>query len=450
MPDCYRNMVAARSPNQSLTPLSALIDGQGHLVVGGCDVVELARRFGTPLYIVDELTLREGCRQYVEALERYYPGPSQVLYASKAWSNLAICALVHLCGLGIDAVSEGELQTALLAGVPGQQIYLHGNNKSEAEIRRAATVRATVVADNWLDLQTLQAAASDEPVRVMVRVTPGIDIHTHDYIRTGHVDSKFGFNLEDLGDVLAFLAATPQLVAVGLHAHIGSQSFELAPHADVAKLLLEWFAKAAALGLADFNELNVGGGLGIRYIEADDPPSIEQWVQTICEAVVQACEAQRLPLPKLLCEPGRSLVGPACITAYTVGSTKTVPGVRTYIAIDGGMSDNPRPITYGARYSAALANRMNDERSATVTVAGKHCESGDVLLRDVDLPPPEKGDCLVIFGTGAYNCSMASNYNRLGRPAAVVVGGGDSSLILRREDLDDLLRCDCLPLRLRT
>jgi diaminopimelate decarboxylase len=217
----------------------------------------------------------------------------------------------------------------------------------------------------------------------------------------------------------------------------------------VVSVLMEWYPKAQALGLVDFSELNVGGGLGIRYVESDDPPSIDAWVKTIAESVVAAATAAGLPLPRLLCEPGRSLVGPACLTAYTVGSLRTIPGVRTYAAVDGGMSDNPRPITYGARYTAAVANRMHDERRETVTVAGKHCESGDVLLRDVSLAPLTGGDCLVVFCTGAYNCSMSSNYNRLERPAAVLVHGGEAQLILRRETVEDLVRLDCLPERLR-
>ncbi|BAC88051.1 diaminopimelate decarboxylase [Gloeobacter violaceus] len=438
------------SPNQMIAPLETRTDARGHLMIGGCDVVDLAQRFGTPLYILDEATLRAACTQYVEAFKRHYAGDFRVLYASKAWSNLAICAIVHRCGLGIDAVSAGEVHTALRAGVPGELVYLHGNNKSEAEILLAAEVGATVVADNWLDLEILSAISAECPVRVMVRVAPGIDIHTHEYIRTGHLDSKFGFDPSELAAVLAYLARIPSLRAVGLHAHIGSQSFELAPHGDAAQLLLEWYPKALALGLSDFNELNVGGGLGIRYTDDDDPPAIDEWVGTICQAVTRTCNTYNLPLPKLLCEPGRSLVGPACATAYTVGSTKTIPSIRKYFSVDGGMSDNPRPITYKALYTAVVANKMHDGRREKVTVAGKHCESGDVLLRDVELPPLERGDCLVVFSTGAYNCSMASNYNRIPRPAAVLVSDGEATLIVKRESPDDLLRCDCLPERLQT
>jgi diaminopimelate decarboxylase len=437
------------SPNQQIQPLSASVNAKGHLTVGGCDVVDLAVQYGTPLYIIDEKTLRTAGEQYVEALTRHYPGSSQAIFASKAWSMLAICAIVHQSGLGVDVVSAGELLTALKAGVPGSAIYFHGNNKSREEIAFAIRSGVTVVADNWTDIDLLSELAVDQPARVMVRVTPGIECHTHDYIRTGHLDSKFGFDPNQLLDVLTRLVNSPNLRTVGLHAHIGSQIFELQPHVDTVDVLVEWFPKAQALGLTEFNELNIGGGLGIRYTESDDPPSIEAWVRAIAEALVSACQRTGIPLPKLLCEPGRSLVATACVTAYTIGATKTVPGVRTYACVDGGMSDNPRPITYGAKYSAVVANKMQETRRETVTIAGKHCESGDVLLRDIALAPLERGDCLTVFSTGAYNCSMASNYNRLTRPAALLVADGEATIILKRESLDDLLRFDCLPERLK-
>lgn len=267
------------------------------------------------------------------------------------------------------------------------------------------------------------------------------------YIRTGHLDSKFGFDPNQLEAVFAFACQHPEIAWIGLHAHIGSQIFELQPHQDLTSVLMEWWSKARALGLP-MQELNVGGGLGIRYVEADNPPRIEAWCRIVCEGISAACAALQVPLPKLLCEPGRSLVGPACVTAYTVGSTKEVPGIRTYLAVDGGMSDNPRPITYQSIYRAVVANRMSAPLSAKVTIAGKHCESGDILIKDVPLPPTQVGDVLVVLGTGAYNYSMASNYNRLPRPAAVLVNAGEANLILQRETYQDLLRQDRLPARL--
>lgn len=437
------------SPNQQLLPLTAKLTTQQTLEVGGCDVVQLVEQFGSPLYVVDEQTVRRACQQYRQAFNQFYPGESQVLYASKAWNCLAICALVAQEGLGVDVVSGGELYTALTAKVDPRLIYLHGNNKSIEELDLALSHGCTIIADNWLELQQLVTlVATDDPhrptARVMLRITPGIECHTHEYIRTGHLDSKFGFDPNQLDDVLAFASEHPEITWVGLHAHIGSQIFELQPHQDLTGVLVEWLSKAQGLGLP-MTELNIGGGLGIRYIESDDPPSIEAWSQGICAGIVQACTAANLALPKLLCEPGRSLIGPACITAYRVGSTKTVPGVRTYITVDGGMSDNPRPITYESVYSAVIANRMTTAATETVTVAGKHCESGDVLLKDVQLPSSQPEDVLVVLGTGAYNYSMASNYNRLPRPAAVLVSEGETYLIIRRETYQDLIRQDCLP-----
>jgi diaminopimelate decarboxylase len=282
---------------------------------------------------------------------------------------------------------------------------------------------------------------------MMVRLTPGIECHTHEYIRTGHLDSKFGFDPQQLEAVFTFIGEQSVLNCVGLHAHIGSQIFERQPHQDLGGVLVEWFEKGLAYGLP-LAELNIGGGLGICYTEQDDPPSIEEWVRAAAQSVVKACEAKNLPLPKLLAEPGRSLIGTACITAYTIGGRKVIPGIRTYVAVDGGMSDNPRPITYQSVYRVVVANRMNAPYTETVTIAGKHCESGDILIKETQLPTTEPGDTLVVIATGAYNYSMASNYNRLARPAAVVVKAGEANLFIEREALPDLIRQDRLPSRL--
>lgn len=437
------------SPNQQILPLSAEIDKAGQMVIGGCFVTELVKQFGSPLYIVDELTLRTACQQYRLAFQKFYPGPSQILYASKAWSCMAISALVAKEGLGLDVVSGGELYTALQAGVDPETIYFHGNNKSVTELEMALSCGCTIIADNWLELEQLTDLLSSidtlpTPPRVMLRITPGIECHTHEYIRTGHLDSKFGFDPNQIDQVLSFAQKTPQIAWVGFHAHIGSQIFELQPHQDLTSVIVEWLAKAQALGLP-MDELNIGGGLGIRYVESDDPPSITQWSEIVCNGISQACKTANIPFPKLLCEPGRSLVGTSCITAYKVGAKKNIPDIRTYLSVDGGMSDNPRPITYQSVYSAAIANRMDSSATEIVTIAGKHCESGDILLKDIALPPSQPGDVLVVMGTGAYNYSMASNYNRISRPAAVLVQDGDASLILKRETFQDLIRQDCLP-----
>ncbi|MFN7282943.1 MAG: diaminopimelate decarboxylase [Dolichospermum sp.] len=443
------------SPNQQLLPLTARVNHDDHLEIGGCDVTTLVEQYGSPLYILDEETLRTACRQYRNTFKEYYQGESQVLYASKAWNCLAVCAIVASEGLGIDVVSGGELYTALNAGMNPSKIYLHGNNKSDDELVLAIESGCTIVADNWHELYRLVKIGGEQaensaaaPIRIMLRLTPGIECHTHEYIRTGHLDSKFGFDPNDLQEVFAFVSKQASLDCVGLHAHIGSQIFERQPHRDLASVMVQWLRDAAKHGLT-ITELNVGGGLGIKYIESDDPPSIEEWSRAICEVVQTACISENLPLPKLLCEPGRSLIATACVTAYTVGSSKIVPEIRTYVAIDGGMSDNPRPITYQSVYRAVVANKMSVPCTETVTLAGKHCESGDILIKNAQLPKTEANDILVVMGTGAYNYSMASNYNRLPRPAAVVVANGEANLILQRETYQDLIRHDCLPERLK-
>lgn len=447
------------SPNQQLLPLTTIVNSSDHLEIGGCDVVELVQQYGSPLYILDEASLRTACQQYREAFTKHYQGQSQVLYASKAWSCLAVCAIVGSEGLGIDVVSAGEILTALRAGVSSSLIYFHGNNKSVEELSYALESGCTIVVDNWHELKSLDNLAKEKSLaesftasriipRIMLRLTPGIECHTHEYIQTGHIDSKFGFDPNEIEAVFAFVAAS-SLNCIGIHAHIGSQIFELQPHKDIGGVMVQWFKLAGEKYGLQFSELNIGGGLGIRYVESDDPPSIEDWVKTVSAGVTDAFISSGLTLPKLLCEPGRSLVGSTCVTAYTIGGSKTVPDIRTYITVDGGMSDNPRPITYQSKYRAVVANHMSATLSQTVTIAGKHCESGDILIKDIQLPETNAGDILVVFATGAYNYSMASNYNRLPKPAAVIVGTGESSLIIKRETREDLLRQDCLPERLR-
>jgi diaminopimelate decarboxylase len=437
------------SPNRNLAPISTALDGEGRLQVGGCTLSDLARTYGTPLYVLDEATLRASCRAYRDALQRHYQGPSLALYASKANSSLAITALVAEEGLGLDAVSAGELLTALRGGMPAERIVLHGNNKSAEELALAASHGVTVVLDNWRDIELLSQLAPtlDGPVRLMLRFTPGIECHTHEYIRTGHLDSKFGFDPDQLEQVLQQLAGCSWGRLTGLHAHIGSQIFEIQPHRDLAAVMADALQLARSLG-HPVTDLNVGGGLGIRYVASDDPPSIDAWVAAVAGAVAAACQERALELPRLLCEPGRSLVATAGVTLYEIGSHKQIPGIRTYLSVDGGMSDNPRPITYQSQYTAFIADRPGADACETVTVAGKHCESGDVLLKDVALPPATSGDILAVLATGAYNASMGSNYNRIPRPAAVLVHGGQAELVQRREQPEELLRYDVLPARL--
>ncbi|WP_013321267.1 diaminopimelate decarboxylase [Gloeothece verrucosa] len=444
------------SPNQQLLPLTAKVNSRDCLEIGGCEISTLVQQYGSPLYILDEFTLRTACQQYREAFKKYYPGQSQVIYASKAWSCMAVCAIIASEGLGFDVVSGGELYTTLqtleqmgLDQEIATKIYFHGNNKSKSELNFALDSGCTIIVDNWLELETLVKLGGNrsKSIRIMLRLTPGIECHTHEYIRTGHLDSKFGFDPHQLEAVLTYVSENPVFNCIGLHAHIGSQIFETQPHYDLAAVLVSCMKAALERGLP-IEELNIGGGLGIRYTEKDDPPTIEAWVKNVATALSEACQAQQIPLPKLMAEPGRSLIGSACVTAYTVGSRKEIPDLRTYIAVDGGMSDNPRPITYQSLYRAIIANKMSSAATETVTIAGKHCESGDILIKEALLPKTEPGDILVVMGTGAYNYSMASNYNRLSRPAAVLVNEGEANLILQRETYEDVLRCDRLPEKL--
>ena len=434
------------SPNRNLSPITSELDDQGKLMIGGCLVSELAKSYGTPLYVLDEQTLRTCCRSYKKALRRYYKGESLPLYASKANSSLAISKIINFEGFGLDAVSEGELITALRAGIKGDHIVLHGNNKSYKELKLAYDNDVTIVIDNYNDIRILEDFILDKnkKANLMLRFTPGIECHTHEYIRTGHLDSKFGFDPDQLETVLFDLKEKNWAALKGLHAHIGSQIFELEPHRDLAGVMADVLKLAREMG-HPLEDLNLGGGLGIRYSASDDPPSIDEWVQTISEAVTKACMERKLELPRLMCEPGRSLIASAGVTLYTVGSRKSIPGIRNYLSVDGGMSDNPRPITYESIYTACLGDKALSPCDDEVTIAGKHCESGDILIKDYSLPYAETGEILVIFATGAYNSSMSSNYNRIPRPAAVIVDNGDSDLIQLRENAEDLLRFDVFP-----
>ncbi len=438
------------SPNRNITPISTEISESGRLLVGGCELSELAKRYGTPLYVVDELSLRTACKTYINSLKKHYPGDYLPLYASKANSSLAICAIISSEGFGLDAVSEGELLTALKGGVKGENIVFHGNNKSHDELNFAYNNDVTIVLDNHHDIELLKKIASGKKqVKLMLRFTPGIECHTHEYIRTGHLDSKFGFDPDEVKFVLEELKRYEWANLTGLHAHIGSQIFEVQPHVDLAGVMAETLKLARTIGhpIAD---LNLGGGLGIKYVQEDDPPSIEEWIEVISKAIVKACKERDLDLPRLMCEPGRSLVANSGLTIYKIGAKKIVPGIRTYLSVDGGMSDNPRPITYQSLYSACLVDKPLNSNIEKVTIAGKHCESGDVLLKDFFLPSCESGDFLAVFGTGAYNYSMSSNYNRIPRPATVLVREGCVELIQRRELPEDLLRLDVLPDRFIT
>ena len=442
-----KNKIDLDSPNKNIVPLTTSIENDGKLFIGGCSIEELVKKYETPLYILDETTLRNSCRAYKNALEKYYPGDSLPIYASKANSSLFMGSLISSEGFGLDAVSEGELLTALKGGVPTEKIVFHGNNKSDKEIEFAIRNEIKIIVDNNHDLQRLNRISESikENLEIMIRFTPGIECHTHEYIRTGSFDSKFGFGIEYLPKLFEEISNMKYLKLTGIHAHIGSQIFELEPHKDLGEIMVNVILDAKKFGHT-IEELNVGGGLGIKYTDSDNPPSIKEWIKTISFSVCKACEENKIDFPRLMCEPGRSIVSTAGVTIYKIGSFKKIPGIRTYLAVDGGMSDNPRPITYQSNYSACLVNDpLNNNQKNKYTVAGKHCESGDVLFKELELGNCKTGDLICVFGTGAYNNSMSSNYNRIPKPASLLVFNGEAEIIQRRESPYDLLKYDVLP-----
>jgi diaminopimelate decarboxylase len=416
-------------------PAGSRVNERGHLEVASCDVVELAEEFGTPAYIYAEEDMRRRAREYAHAFEQRTDA-FEVIYASKAFPATAAYRVMREVGLSVDVASGGELHGALAAGFDPARIHLHGNNKTEAELRYAFESGVGHLILDSFDEIGLAEQLLARPQRVLIRVTPGIKPSTHDYVQTGQLDSKFGFGL---GDGLAERAVervrdSKHLELVGLHAHIGSQIFELEPYVKAIEVIADF---CDAVGLEP-ELLNVGGGLGIAYVDTDEPPSIEQYVDVKVRGVEQVFD----PVPRILVEPGRSLVGNAGITAYRVGTVKEIPGVRTYVAVDGGMSDNLRPMLYGAHYEAVIADRAGEQPDALATIAGMHCESGDVLVRDMELATPRVGDVLVTPATGAYGYAMANNYNGKARPPVIFCRDGEARAVVRRETWDDLLSRD--------
>lgn len=417
-------------------PIGSRVNDSGHLEVGGCDVVELAREFGTPAYVYAEGDLRARARAYLAAF-RDRTEDFEVVYASKAAPFTAAYRVFEEEGLSVDIASGGELHMALRAGFDPARIHMHGNNKSEPELRYAVEAGVGhVICDSLAEIELLEriCAEADRVQEVLIRVTPGVRADTHSYVQTGQLDSKFGLGLSDglAARAVAAARSSRNLRLVGLHAHIGSQIFELEPYVRAIEALAE-LADPAWCRL-----LNVGGGLGIAYTEADEPPSIEAYVDVKVRGASRVFD----PVPRILVEPGRSLVGNAGITAYTVGTVKEIPGVRTYVAVDGGMSDNMRPMLYGSRYEAIVADRAGEAPATTVTIAGMHCESSDVIVRDANLAAPGPGDVLVTPATGAYGYAMASNYNGVPRPPVIFCREGDARVVVRRETYEDLTARD--------
>lgn len=429
------------------------VNEAGHLQWGGCDAVQLAQTYGTPLYVVDETVFRDRARRYRDTLRRHASN-SRVLYAGKALLTTAIARIVESEGLGLDVVSGGELFTALSAGFPAEHIYFHGNNKSEEELHYALDSGVGhIVADSEDELRLLATVARTKGVtaRVLLRITPGVEARTHSHVQTGQVDSKFGFPLKD-GIALAAArqaASSPGLQLAGYHSHIGSQILDTRSFVAAVDLMLDFLVEAERTTGVVAEQLNVGGGLGIRYNETDEEPAIETVVEAIATRIHDGCRERRITAPKLLLEPGRSIAGPSGMTLYSIGFTKRIPGVRTYVTVDGGMGDNPRVALYDARHEAVIANKAAAPRTDVVSVAGKYCETGDMLLHDIALPTSARGDVLAVFDTGAYNYSMASNYNRLPRPAVVLAGEGQHDLIVRRETYEDITARDVVPERLQ-
>ncbi len=428
------------------------VNDKGHLEIGGCDTVELVREFGTPLYVMDEKHFRENCRVYYQAFTEQYD--AEVLYAGKTLLTLAICRIVDEEGLSLDVVSGGELYTAIQANFPMNRVYFHGNNKSAEELRLALEYKVgRIIVDNLYELELLNKLAGEmrTAVKVLLRLTPGVDAHTHEYIKTGHIDSKFGLVVEN-GQAMEGVRRALELENInlcGFHCHIGSQIFELESYAHAAKVMMEFLCQVRDETGFEAEELDLGGGMGIYYTEGDQPRPIQEYADIVMKEVKKQAELHNIPMPKVLVEPGRSIAGPAGTTLYTIGAVKDIPGIRKYAAVDGSMGDNPRPALYQAKYEACLANRMNEQTKEVVSIAGKCCESGDMLIWDLPLPAVKSGDILAVSCTGAYNYTMSMNYNRLPRPAMVLVNDGEADLILRRESYADLIRNDIIPDKLK-
>ena len=420
---------------------------KGNLTVGGVDAVELVREFGTPLYVMDDRTIRGHCRTFQKSIEDNYGGNGLTVYASKAFNCKEMCRIIKDEGLGIDVVSGGELYTALSVDFPPERIVFHGNNKTEEEIKTALEAGVgRIVVDNLFELRTIEQMAQrlNKNAGVMIRIKPGIDAHTHNFIRTGQIDSKFGFALEtgEAFSAVKEVLEQKNVTLKGVHCHIGSQIFEIEPFKAAAEVMLGFMAKVKEELCYEIKELNLGGGFGIRYLIDDDAKLYKTFMEQVSITVKETCKRLKLNIPFIMIEPGRAIVGPAGTTLYTVGAVKTIPGIRNYVSVDGGMTDNPRYILYQSEYSIAVANKIDEPADYIATIAGRCCESGDLIQEEAKIQTPEAGDILAVFCTGAYNYSMASNYNRVPRPAVVMIKDGKPRLIIKRESYEDMVKND--------
>ena len=428
----------------SLFPSTAEVSNQGHLLIGGCDTVDLAAEFGTPLYLFDEFGLRSKCTEFKAEFGRRYKDTT-VIYAAKAFMNGALATIFKEEGLGLDVVSAGELGIAQSVGFPLDRVYFHGNNKSAEELKLSLKSGVgRIVVDNFheLGMLTEMAGGQDSAVDILLRLSPGVDPHTHKYIATGVVDSKFGFPLVSGEEAIAQAVSASNLNLVGLHFHLGSLIFGVEPYQGAIELILDFAAEMKQKHRFELRELDVGGGFAIQYTLDSPAPPISAYAEVIASKVITKCRELKLALPRLIIEPGRSIVGAAGVALYKVGVVKDIPGVRCYVSVDGGMGDNIRPALYGAKYEAVVANKMQAKEVKEITIAGKFCESGDILVRDIALPPVSAGDIIAVPGCGAYCLPQASNFNASFKPAIVLVNKGKARLIRRRETFTDLTRCD--------
>lgn len=439
------------STNQSLKPITTKINDAGNLEIGGCDLVKLAEKYGTPLYVLDEATIRKICRDYKDAFKGY--PKVNMMYASKALCSSATSALIASEGFGFDVVSSGEIFTVYKSGANMSKVLFNGNNKSYDELSLAIELGVgRISVDNFFELSLLNEIAKSHKkiVNILLRITPGIECHTHEYIQTGHLDSKFGFDLTQIDDAVELIVNDyTNLKLHGLHAHIGSQIFEKSIYGDEIEILVKEIARLDEKFGLKLDEINIGGGLGVKYVEADYPPSTYEVAEIVIKRLYECIEKYKIDAPALFIEPGRSIISTSGVTLYTLGSSKQVPKGKMYFAVDGGMADNARPSMYQAKYDAQIANKPDYELAQTVTVAGRFCESGDILIKNIKLPEIEEGDILCVYNTGAYNYSMASNYNRVQKPAMVLVNNSQSDIIIKRESLEDLIAHDIIPDRLK-
>lgn len=439
------------STNQSLKPLTTKINEAGNLEIGGCDLIGLAEKYGTPLYVLDEETIRKICKDYKNAFKAY--PKTNMMYASKALCTMATSAIMSSEGFGFDVVSAGEIYTVYKAGADMSKVLFNGNNKSADELTLAIELGVgRISVDNFFELALLNEIAKSHKkvVDVLLRITPGIECHTHEYIQTGHLDSKFGFDLTQIDDAVdLILNDYTNLKLHGLHAHIGSQIFETSIYGDEIEILVKELARLDEKFGLKLDEINIGGGLGVKYINSDEPPSTFEIAEIVINRLNKCIKKYNIEPPTLFLEPGRSIISTSGVTLYTLGSSKQVPKGKKYFAVDGGMADNARPSMYQAEYFAQVANKPDFELAQTVTIAGRFCESGDILIKNITLPELEEGDVLCVYNTGAYNYSMASNYNRVQKPAMVLVNNSQSDIIIKRETLEDLISHDVIPDRLK-